>query len=342
MKRIAPLLLLLAACHGGAGAAGTALDVPVSVATVRRDSIAVEFEADGRIVSRPDGAARLTAPADAVVGGVRVAFGQRVGAGATLIVLTAPDVEAQAASLHSQATAAQANAERQRQLLADGIAARRQVEEEIAAADALTAQAAAAASLRDRLRVRSPIAGVIATLAVNPGERVAAGQALVEVVDPARIQVVATVPAARLAEIRVGQRAMLRVAGSTTEWPATVEQVGATIDSLSNTGQVVMRPRAPAAALRPGSGVTIRIQTVVHRNVLIVPTTAIVLVGRTPTVYVVGADTVARAREVTVVARNADRAEVTGEFKAGDRVVTVGAYGLPDSARVNIRADSTK
>ena len=340
MKRLLFLTLVLAACGKGAEVPGAGPLVPVSVGAVQRDSIAVTLEADGRIVPRPDGAAHLTAPADAIVSAVRTSFGSRVTAGATLIVLTAPEVEAQAAALHSQALVAAANAERQRQLLAEGIAARRQVDEEVAAADALKAQAAAAAALRDRLRVRTPLAGVVSGLAVSPGERVAAGQALVDVVDPARIQAVATVPAASLGEIHPGQGVTLRVAGSAVEWPAVVEQVGATVDSLSNTAQVVVHPRAPAAALRPGVGITLRIRVLVHHGVLVVPSGALVLVGSTPTVFVVGADSVARARPVTVVARSADRVEVTGDLKAGDRVVTVGAYGLPDSAQVTIRRDS--
>ena len=335
-----PLGAAVTACGRGGDTPGHGLEVPVSVATIRRDSIAVDLVADGRVVPRPDGAAHLTAPADAVVGAVRVAFGERVSAGTTLILLTSPEVEGQAAGLRSQAAAAAANAERQRALLAEGIAARRQVEEEIAAADALAAQAAAASALRDRLHVRTPLSGVVAALTVSPGERVTAGQALADVVDPARIQVVAPVPAASLGEIRAGQGATLRVAGSPTEWPATVTQVGATVDSLSNTAQVVVHPRAPAAALRPGVGVTIRIRTLVHRNVLVVPASALVLVGSAPTIFVVGRDSIARARAVIVRARSADLVEVSGDFAAGDRVVTVGAYGLPDSARVSLRPDT--
>lgn len=339
VKRILLLALFLPACTRGGDPAGAGLEVPVTVAQIRRDSIAVYLEADGRVVPTPDGAAHLTAPADAIVGAVRATFGQRVAAGTTLLILTAPDVEAQAASLHSQALVAAANAERQRQLLAEGIAARRQVEEESAAADALAAQAAAAASLRDRLHVRTPLTGVVSALSVNPGERVAAGQALADVVDPRRIQIVATIPAAQLADLRPGQGATLRVAGSATEYPAIVAQVGATVDSLSNTAQVVVRPRVLAPALRPGVGVTLRIRTLVHRDVLLVPVGALVLVGSAPTIFVVGADSIARARPVTVVARTPEWVEVTGDLHAGDRVVTVGAYGLPDSARVTLRAD---
>jgi multidrug efflux pump subunit AcrA (membrane-fusion protein) len=86
--------------------------------------------------------------------------------------------------------------------------------------------------------------------------------------------------------------------------------------------------------LRPGLGVTVRVRTGVHREVLLVPSSALVFVGNTPTLFVVGADSIARARSVVVIARSGELVEVTGSVAAGDRVVTVGAYGLPDSAHV--------
>ncbi|MEO6068410.1 MAG: efflux RND transporter periplasmic adaptor subunit [Gemmatimonadales bacterium] len=334
MKRRALLLLFLAACRPSGGEAPTVPEVPVTLGVVRRDSIVVYLEADGRLISRPDGSALLTAPADGVVRSVRAQLGGRIGAGAVALELDAPDLEAQAATLRAQASVAAANAERQRQLFADGISARRQVEESAAEAEALKAQAAAAESLRQRTRVRSPLNGVVSQLLVRPGERVSAGQPLVEVMDPSQVYASATVPAAKLAGLRPGLDAELALEGSPTAWPARLESVGATIDSLSNTAQVLLRPRTVDAMLRPGLGVAIRIRVAVKRNVLVVPATALVYVGNTPTLFVVGPDSIARARTVVLGARSGETIEVSGEVREGDRIVALGAYGLPDSARV--------
>jgi multidrug efflux pump subunit AcrA (membrane-fusion protein) len=51
-------------------------------------------------------------------------------------------------------------------------------------------------------------------------------------------------------------------------------------------------------------------------------------------VFVVGADSVAHVRPVTIEIRDNGRAAVAGELKPGDRVVTTGAYGLADGMRV--------
>lgn len=330
--------LVLAACTGGGGEAAVRTEVPVELATVRRDSVAVIVEASGRLVSRPNGSALLVAPADAVVKEVRATLGGRIAAGAIALELDAPDLAAQAASLRAQATVANADAERQRQLLAEGIAARREVDERVAAAEALQAQAVAAEALYRRATVRSPLTGVVAQLMARAGARVSAGDPLLEVIDPAQVYAAVTVPAATLGGLRSGLPATLHLEGGTSDWPAEVESVGATVDSLSNTAQLLVRPRRYDPMLRPGLGVTVRVRVGVHKNVLVVPTSAVVFVGNTPTIFVVGTDSIARAKSVIPGATAGGVVEVTGAVSAGDRVVSVGAYGLPDSAHVVPRA----
>jgi Cu(I)/Ag(I) efflux system membrane fusion protein len=314
--------------------------VPVHLRLVRRDSIAVVVEADARLVTPPDGTALFAAPMDAIVREVPVRLGARVAAGQLLMRLDAPDLKGQAEALRAQALAAEQDADRQRQLFQEGIAARRQVEEREAAARALVAQAEAAESLLSRGTLRSPLSGVVAELNVRPGERVAAGQRLAEVVDPRSVRCAATMPAGDLSRVTVGQPAMVEVEGSDSHWQARVEFVSPTVDSISNTGQVLLRFASWEPSLRPGIGGHVRISVAMHRNVLVVPAAAVVYVGNQPQVYVVGADSIARGRSVQLGARAGEIVEVRGDLNPGDRVVTAGAYGLPDSSRVLPRPDS--
>lgn len=328
------LLLVLAACGGGEEAPPAAPAVPVALAEVRRDSLVVTLEADARLTSPPGGAALLAAPADAMVQEVLVAPGSDVSAGALVISLDAPDLAAAAHARRAEARTAQADAARQRALVAEGIASRRQAEERESAAQALEAEAAAAESLLARTRVRSPLGGVVARVLVHTGERVAAGQALAEVVRPGDVVVSATVPAAELAALRAGQPGQLRLEGQDQTWPVRLTSVGPVVDSLSNTATVLFRPLRADQQLRPGLAGQVRVQTAVHRGVLLVPASALVYVGNTPTIYVVGTDSIARARAVEPGARGGDDLEVRGPLREGEQVVTTGAYGLPDSARV--------
>ena len=74
-----------------------------------------------------------------------------------------------------------------------------------------------------------------------------------------------------------------------------------------------------------------------RRAVLVVPDSALVLVGNEFQLFVLGPDSIVRGHAVTVGARQAGRAEVSGDVSAGQVVVTAGAYGLPDSSRVTLR-----
>jgi multidrug efflux pump subunit AcrA (membrane-fusion protein) len=92
----------------------------------------------------------------------------------------------------------------------------------------------------------------------------------------------------------------------------------------------------PAArrTLRVGETVYGRITVAARPNALTVPTEALVPEGDGFKVFVVDASGVAHARPVTVGGRTDRIAEITSGLAAGERVVTYGAYGVDDSAKV--------
>ena len=70
------------------------------------------------------------------------------------------------------------------------------------------------------------------------------------------------------------------------------------------------------------------------RDVLVVPDSALVPADGGLQLFVVGSDSIARARAVAVEIRAGGRAAVTAEVHPGDLVVVSGGYGLTDSTRV--------
>jgi multidrug efflux pump subunit AcrA (membrane-fusion protein) len=66
----------------------------------------------------------------------------------------------------------------------------------------------------------------------------------------------------------------------------------------------------------------------------VVPDSAIVLAGDTSVVFVVGPDSIAHQRTVVRGVGDDRRTEVRGDLKAGDMVVTTGAFGLQNGMRV--------
>jgi RND family efflux transporter MFP subunit len=333
-------LLLSSGCgrRGEEEAAGAAV-VPVGFGVVVRDTITDRLDLIGRLQPIPGGAVVMASPADAIVERVLVAPGQSVAAGEQLLALDAPDLRAQALSLVAQAEAATRDLERQEQLLAEGITARRQVEERRAQAAAARASATAAESLLARTSVKSPRAGLVQRIAVGPGERVGAGQVLIEVVEPHPLDLATQVPLLDLARVKVGQRATVEIEGASGRWEGRVVAVAPSVDTASNNGQVLIRVTATDPVLRPGSGGRAHLVVGLRRDVLIVPDSSLTMVGNQLSVFVIGKDSVARARAVVAGARLGGRAEVKGDLSPGDRVVTTGSYGLPDSTRVTTRPE---
>lgn len=317
---------------GGVPANATA--VAVILAPVRRDTVSDLLELVGRLEPAPGSSAILAAPTAAVVRRVLVQVGAEVRAGQPLIELDVPELNARARADSAAAAVATREADRQRALLAQGVASTKQSDEAANAATAARAAADASARLLARATVRSPIEGNVDEVRVQPGEQVDAGIPLATVMDSDTLDLVVPVPALKLSRLHAGQAAWIVAEGDVTRHRAVVIAVAPGVDSITNAGRIVVRMPNPGEHVHPGSGATARIVLGVVRDALVVPASALVLVGDQQTVYVVGADSIAHARSVTIGVRAEDRVAVLGSVKAGERVVMQGGAGLADGMKV--------
>jgi len=339
MRRMLPIVLGLVAVLGcravdrPGGEGGPSALVPVGLAVVARDTMPEEVDVVGVLQPSPGHAAMLTAPVAGVVARTMAQVGDRVAIGDLLVNLDAPELAAAAKRSVLAADVAEQDAARQQSLLDEGVTSRRTVQEKEAMARSARAEATAAAALLARAAVRSPVAGEVQHIFVQPGERVDAGAPLVEVVDRSSLDLVGAVPARELARIRPGQPATVLAEGFTAGVAGRVHAVAPALDSASHSGQVIIRVVNPGH-LPAGLGATALIRIGVLREVLVVPDSALVVVGDSQTLFIVGADSIAHARPVLVLARRQGRVAVQGDIQAGDRAVTSGAWGLADGMRV--------
>ena len=330
-------LLLLAGCGGDSSSGdeqAAPARVPVGLGTIVRDSIVETLPLTGRLQPRPGGSATLAAPAAGIVRTVRARVGDRLARGALAIELEVPELVADATREAAAAGQAEREAARQQQLLADGITSVRQADEAAAAARQATAAAAAARHLLARTRVVSPIAGQVQEVLVQSGERVEAGRALVQVVATDTLDLLVPVPASLLSRLHTGQLVEVRQDADTTWVPARLAALAPDVDSLTNAGEAVIRVGNPGGRLHPGATAAARIRLGVRRDVLVAPDSALVLVGDSSVVFVVGPDSVAHQRAVVRGPTDGGRTEVRGELRPGERVVTTGAFGLQDGMHV--------
>ena len=86
--------------------------------------------------------------------------------------------------------------------------------------------------------------------------------------------------------------------------------------------------------LKIGETVLASIAVRTRPNAIVVPKDALVPEGEEFKVFVVDGNGIAHEREVKIGARSEQGVEIIEGLSAGERIVTYGAYGVSDSARV--------
>ncbi len=340
MKRWIPAgaLVLALACHKGESddaAAEKAVNVGTATAVAR--DLPQALAATGIVTPRPGRFADLSAPSATRVAKVFVAPGQRVRQGDTLIEFERAPFEAASRSADVAVAAAQAAYDRAQRLATAGVLPRKDVDQ--AASDLAQAQSSAVTAHRslELATLRSPIAGVVTRMSVALGQPVDASQTLVEVVDPDALDVTFSLSPDAAAQVHAGA-SFAATAGTEAHGESlgsgTIVGVGASVDSVSRAVAVRGQISRPARALRVGETVAGRITVGVRHNAVAIPPEALVPEGDSFRVFVVDSSGLARQRSVQVGVRSDSLVEILSGVKAGEIVVTHGAYGLEDSVKV--------
>ncbi|PWC34584.1 RND transporter [Azospirillum sp. TSO35-2] len=183
-------------------------------------------------------------------------------------------------------------------------------------------------ALRDAVVV-SPIDGMVATRAVNPGETLAVNAAMFTVVDLSRVEVEATVPAEQVARLAVGQTVALRVEGfGDRDFPGRIARINPMARAGSRAIPVYVTVDNPDGILRGGMFAGGEALVAEAANAVAVPPVAIRHDDQGDFVLVVADGRTAR-RPVTRLAvwARGDLVQVDG-LAPGDRVVTGNLPGL--------------
>jgi multidrug efflux pump subunit AcrA (membrane-fusion protein) len=185
--------------------------------------------------------------------------------------------------------------------------------------------------------IRSPLDGVVTDRPLYPGEMAAAGTPLLTVMDLSRVTARAHIPQNDAAVLKVGNNATIAVPGLEEPVEGKVILVSPALDPNSTTVEVWVQAKNPKQTLKPGSSVRLSMVAAEVPDALVVPAPAL-LTGAdgATTVMVIGDDQHAHQQAVKVGIRQDDKVQITEGLKEGQRVVTEGAYGLPDNANVAI------
>src|SRR5512133_1865891 len=291
----------------------------------------------GTVVARAGHSASLSAPAPGRVGNIFVTSGQSVRAGQTLIELDQAPFQAALQSANAALAAAERANERQQRLAQDGVVPRKDAEQAAAEVAKARADAVAARRVEQLSILKSPINGVVTRMSATLGASVDPAQPIVEISDPTARDVLLSVTPTDAARVRPGAKVSLSAgqsANGESLGVGSVADVAGTVDST--TRSVAVRVRAPTTRrpLRIGETVFGALALATRASAIVIPLEALVPEGEEFKVFVVDANGVAHEQDVKIGARSATTAEVVEGLKGGERIVTSGAYGVEDSAKV--------
>lgn len=310
----------------------------IAVERVEVGSLASEILAQATITAPPEGQALLTARAEGAVVRMNKRLGDPVGAGETVALLESREAASFVAERNAaaaRAQAARAAAAREQRLFGAKITARQDLEAAIAArrtaeADFQRAEAAvrAAGVIGDRhLAVRSPISGRITEVDTQLGAYVSAGAELFNVANPRSIQAEAAVPATDVQRVRPGDRALVELPnGGLVE--ARVRSVTPALNPESRAATVVLQMSGAPGGLTQGQAVRARITPRSGPATrILLPEEAVQRVEGRDVVFVQVRGGF-QAAPVSVGTRSGGRVEILEGLRAGQSVVTRGAFVL--------------
>jgi len=279
-----------------------------------------------------------------VITAIRFDSGALVKAGQVLVELDTSVERAQLASAEAREKLATTSAGRSRLLAEKDAIAKAQLDGDEAQLSTTRADLAALRAQIERKTIRAPFAGRLGIRQVNIGQYVNPGTPVATLESLGAVYVDFAVPQQRLADVSAGTPVRISLTGGGA-YEGVVAAVDPTVDAV--TRNIKLRARvtnAPKDVLRPGMFVNVVAQLKDKATVVATPATALVHASYGDSVFVIenrpdGQGKVARQQFVKVVAWRGDYVGLSAGLKAGQEVVTAGAFKLRNGASVVVNND---
>jgi len=187
--------------------------------------------------------------------------------------------------------------------------------------------------------IRSPMDGVITDRPLYPGEMAAAGTPLLTVMDISSVIAKAHIPQNDAAALKVGDQGTMTVPGIEEPIEGKVTVVSPALDPNSTTVEIWLEAKNPKHALKPGTSVQLSLTAQTMKDALVIPANSVITTPEgTTAVMLAGTDGRAHQKPVKLGIRNGDDVQILEGVTDSDKVVSSGAYGLPDKTKIKIEA----
>jgi RND family efflux transporter MFP subunit len=225
-----------------------------------------------------------------------------------------------------------------------------EAEGKIKTADALVAFSGAHLDFHT---IRAPIDGVLDSLTCRPGQTIAIGTPIGEVVDTRLVFASVWLPPRSVSSVRVGQPAVVQPGDALEPLPdsASVEKkrmtgkvvfLGRMTDPQTGNLPVRVLAENPQGWLTIGQSIRVSIVVNEHKSVLQVPASAILDLGEGP-IFSVVRDGKSIVLHPEVGASHEGWVAVSGtDLKEGEPVIVEGGYNLPEKTEVKLSNDKAE
>ncbi len=310
--------------------------IPFSIEAAAERPVSRTVSAPAEIVA-PDGAlAQVGAPIDGIALAApnqsAPSVGQRVSQGQLLAVLSPTSGEGGYARALGELEDREREVARSERLYSAGAIPERRLEEArhnlaIAQAEVRAMGGGREVDEEFRLRVVAPIAGVVAERSFVPGGRVEAGDALFTIIDPRVVWLRAHISPSDAASLASDTRPYFTIEGMDSQFQTTrLVSIGGVLDAQTRTVPAVFEAANPGGILKIGQFASASVPIGGSVAGVAIPNEAILDDNGTPVAYVQAGGETFERRALTVGASDALRTQVLEGVRAGEMVVTAGAY----------------
>jgi RND family efflux transporter MFP subunit len=218
---------------------------------------------------------------------------------------------------------------------------RNELDAAAAALDSAEAQLRQAVNAVSYASLKADKAGIVTGVSAEPGQVVAAGQAIINLADAGETEIALAVPEQDAARLQIGQWGQVTLwAGPRLSVDGRVREIAGQADPASRTYAVRISVSTPPQAMRLGMTATVALRIDQDSTPLVVPVTALTESSSNPTVFVVDqVNKVVRRTAVALSGAADDGVRVAAGLSAGDMVVTAGVQFLRDGMRVRLLDD---
>ncbi|MGD8318193.1 MAG: efflux RND transporter periplasmic adaptor subunit [Myxococcales bacterium] len=274
--------------------------------------------------------------------------GEMVKKGELLVRLDTSTEQAQLASAEATARLARLDLARMKTLREAGAGS----EADLDAAKARAAESAAAVenwkAIIAKKTIRAPFSGQLGIRQIDLGQVLQPGTPIVSLQSSDPIYVEFSLPQQALSRVQSGNPVTVHTDAFPDEsWEGKVDVVDARVDIDTRNFTVRAIVDNPSRALRPGMFVDVTVLRPETRTLLAIPASAVIFAPYGDSVYLTKEKTtdsgktqkIAEQVFVRLGERRGDLVAVTSGLKAGDEVVSTGAFKLQNGMAVVVRND---